>query len=326
MRSRNLLSRTFRPQLAALAAVLALGALPARALHHPPRAPQQIVSSVASKDGTRIAYEQLGQGPALILVSPALADRSAGAPLAKLLEPSFTVISYDRRGRRDSGDVQPYAVEREVEDLEALIGAAGGKAALFGSSSGAVLALEAANALGSKVSAAILFEPPFIVDDSRAPIPEDFAPRIEAHVAEGRRGDAVAHFMTVGVGVPQEMLAGMRQSPLWAAMERSAHTLPYDCALLAGLQAGAPLPADRWTAVSARVLLLEGENSPPYLKSAVRALGERLTGAEVGTLAGQDHSALFTAPESLVPHVVGFLTTAQPSGAGKQIEAGAKRP
>ena len=325
MRSRLLLARTYRLQIVALAAFLALGASPARALHGAPRAPQKIVSSVASKDGTHIAYEQLGQGPALILVSPALADRSAGASLAKLLEPSCTVIYYDRRGRRDSGDVQPYAVEREIEDLEALIGAAGGKAALFGSSSGAVLALEAANALGSKVTAAILFEPPFIVDNSRPPVPADFAPRIEAHLAAGRRGDAVAHFMTVGVGVPEEMLVGMRQSPMWAAMERSAHTLPYDCALLAGLQGGAPLPADRWTAVSARVLLLEGENSPPYLKSAVRALGERLTGAKVETLAGQDHSAVFTAPKSLVPHVVGFLSPAQPVGADKQVDAGAKR-
>jgi pimeloyl-ACP methyl ester carboxylesterase len=327
MQSRNLHSRTFRLQPAALAALLALGSLPARALHGPPRSPQKIVSAVESKDGTRIAYEQTGHGPALILVSPALADRSASAPLAKLLEPSFTVIHYDRRGRRDSGDMQPYAVEREIEDLEALIDVAGGKAALFGSSSGAVLALEAANALGSKVSAAILFEPPFIVDDSRDPIPEDFAPRIEAHLAEGRRGDAVAHFMTVGVGVPEGMLAGMRQSPMWAAMERSAHTLPYDCELLAGLQAGTPLPADRWTAVSARVLVLEGENSPPYLKSAASALAERQSGAKIETLAGQDHSAVFIAPQSLVPHVVKFLSgSAQPSGAGKQVEAGAKRP
>jgi pimeloyl-ACP methyl ester carboxylesterase len=271
----------------------------------------KLVATVKSRDGTTIAYEQSGKGPVLVLVAPALSDRSGAAPFAALLAPTFTVINFDRRGRGESGDTRPYAVEREIEDIEALIQKAGGSAFLFGSSSGAALAFEAANKLTSKVKALVLFEPPYIVDDSRPPIPDGFFTEIGSLVSRDRRGDAVALFMTKGIGVPEEMVAGMKQSPMWAAMEKLAHTLPYDGAILAGLQAGKPLPAKRWTSITARTLVIDGERSDPFLRNAVRALTEVLPGAKRQTLPGQDHSAMFTAPQALAPVVAGFLGSSE---------------
>ena len=136
------------------------------------------MKKVTSKDGTTIAFDQIGNGPVVILVDSALADRTICAKLAKLLAKEFTVINYDRRGRGDSRDTQPYAVERELEDIEALVDRAGGSAFIFGSSSGAVLALEAANKISSKIKKQILYEPPFIVDDSRPPMPADFVEQV----------------------------------------------------------------------------------------------------------------------------------------------------
>src|SRR5688572_10047699 len=150
-----------------------------------------LAETVASKDGTAIAFEKSGEGPAVVLVAGALSDRSMNAPLATRLAGRFTVINYDRRGKGASGDTQPYAVEREVEDLEALIEKSGGTACLYGISSGAVLALEASARLPAKVRKLVLYEPPFVVDASRSPVPQDFVKRVTAMVAEGRRGDAV---------------------------------------------------------------------------------------------------------------------------------------
>ena len=151
-----------------------------------------VVRKVISRDGTTIAFDRTGQGPAVILVSPALGARSdlLTAPLAVLLAPHFTVFSYDRRGRGDSGDTAPYAVEREVEDIEALITEAGGSAFAYGISSGAVLALEAASKFPTKIKKLALYEPPFIVDDSRPRVPEDYVTQVNELIAAGRRGDA----------------------------------------------------------------------------------------------------------------------------------------
>ena len=148
--------------------------------------------TVISKDGTPIAFDQPGQGPALILVTGATATRLAAASVAAALAPSFTVFAYDRRGRGDSGDTAPYAVEREVEDIEALINAAGGSAFVFGHSSGAVLALEAARLLPTKITKLAVYEPPFIIDDSRPPAPEDYAPHLIELVSSNRRSEAIA--------------------------------------------------------------------------------------------------------------------------------------
>src|SRR2546421_9569970 len=173
---------------------------------------------VISKDGTPIAFDQSGHGPPIILVAGATATRLAEASLAA----HFTVFAYDRRGRGESGDTAPYAVEREVEDLDALITEAGGSAFVFGHSSGAVLALEAARLLPSKITKLALYEPPFIIDDSRPPLPQDAAAHLTRLVSSGRRGEAVEYFMTQ-VGLPAEMIAQMRHSPMWPGQEAVAH-------------------------------------------------------------------------------------------------------
>jgi pimeloyl-ACP methyl ester carboxylesterase len=305
--------------VAPIAALLALAAAPAATLaqagpDRPPE-PAKAAATARSRDGTAIAYEKSGKGPVIVLVAGALSDRSGASRLAALLARDFTVINYDRRGRGESGDAKPYALEREIEDIEALIDKAGGSASLFGSSSGAALALEAANRLAAKVEALALFEPPYIVDDSRPPIPDALLPEIASLLAADRRGDAVALFMTKAIGVPEEMVAGMKQAPMWKGMAKLAHTLPYDFAIVAGLQTGKPLPAKRWTKVKARTLVLDGERSDPFLRNAAKALAELISGAERRSLPGQDHSAVFTAPEAVAAALVEFLAARKPDKA-----------
>jgi pimeloyl-ACP methyl ester carboxylesterase len=274
------------------------------------------MKTVTSKDGTRIAYDQTGNGPVIILVSGALGERShpAAADLAAALAPHFTVINYDRRGRGDSGDTPPYAVAREVEDLAALIEAAGGQAALFGKSSGAVLALEAASRLPNQVSKVALYEPPLILDDSRPPVPKDYVQRIDRLVAEGRRGDAVEVFMREAVRIPDEYLAQMRGSsngdkgatapPEWQAMERMAHTLAYDGAIMSGLMAGKPLPANKWAANTAPTLIITGGNSDEFFHEGASALAKDLPQARHSLLPGQDHNV---ATEAVAPMLAEFF-------------------
>jgi pimeloyl-ACP methyl ester carboxylesterase len=261
-------------------------------------------NSVTSKDGTRIAFDRSGDGPALILVGGALSDRSGWAPLAKLLAPRFTVFGFDRRGRGDSEDTSPYAVEREIEDLEALIDEAGGAAFVHGQSSGAVLSLEATAKLPAKVQKLSLYEPPFIIDDSRPLPPENFAGQINELIAANRRGDAVEFWMTEVVRAPAEAVAQMRSAPTWPALEAAAHTLPYDIAVLGDNMAGKSLPADRWTAATAPTLVMAGGASPQWIRNSAQALADALPDAQHRTLEGQTHNA---APEALAPEIERFF-------------------
>ncbi|MFI7359935.1 alpha/beta fold hydrolase [Streptomyces avidinii] len=181
---------------------------------------------VVSSDGTAIAGERLGDaGPALILVGGTLMTRVRHAPLASLPAGDFSVINYDRRGRGDSGDSPVYDVQREVDDLDALIERVGGPVLFFGMSSGAVLALEAV-ARGSAVSALALYEPPFIVDRARPPLPGDYVDRMKTIVARGEVTEALIYFLTVGLAMPDEDIARMRRTPVWAAWEAAAPTCP----------------------------------------------------------------------------------------------------
>src|SRR5215213_8485368 len=175
------------------------------------------MNRVTSSDGTTIAFERLGDGPPVILVCGASTDRSANAPLAALLAEHFTVFNYDRRGRGGSGDTAPYAALREVEDLDALINEAGGSAFVYGTSSGNALALEAA-ASGLAITKLALWEPPFILDESRRP-PSDQVEQYNEMIAMGRRGDAVEHSIMQVVGLPPEFIAGARNAPFWASQE-----------------------------------------------------------------------------------------------------------
>lgn len=265
-------------------------------------------SFVRSADGTAIAYSRLGSGPALIMVAAALSDRSDTAKLAGHLAEQFTVFNYDRRGRGASTDTLPYAVEREVEDLAALIDAAGGSAYLFGSSSGAVLALDAAARLGEKVKGLFMYEPPFIVDGSAPPMPADLAARIEALVAARRRSDAVKLFFRTAMGIPGVFVTLMSLlMPGWSKMTGMAHTLPYDLAVLRGTQDGKPLPAARWALVSAPILVMVGGKSSPFFHTAARALADLLPNTEYRSLPGRDHSAVVMAPQAVAGAVMEFI-------------------
>jgi pimeloyl-ACP methyl ester carboxylesterase len=199
------------------------------------------MTTLTSADGTAIAFDRTGDGPSVILVAGALGNRFSDAQLAELLAPEFAVFTYDRRGRGDSGDGAAYAVEREIEDLEALIEQAGGSACVYGTSSGGNLALEAATR-GASIGKLALWEPNFLVDDSRPPLPDDYVEHLDELVAAGRRGDAVEYFMTTAVGMPAEFVAPMRELPMWPGMEQAAHTLAYDGTVVAGFALDAALP------------------------------------------------------------------------------------
>ena len=263
-----------------------------------------MTETVRSTDGTTIALDTTGEGRPLVLVQGALNTRSDARPFVDALAPSFRVVAYDRRGRGESTDTPPHAVEREVDDLAAVIGAVGGRASLLGFSSGAALALEAARA-GAGVDRVVAYEPPFVVDDTRTPIPGDYVEHLEQLVADGARGDAVAYFMEVGVGLPGDMVAGMRSTPIWEGLEAIAHTIAYDGRIVWPHMTGRPFAPGEWDDVTVPVLVADGGDSPPWMRNSNRALAEALPNAEYRTLADQTHQV---APEVLVPAVVGFLT------------------
>ncbi|GLY34584.1 alpha/beta hydrolase [Amycolatopsis sp. NBRC 101858] len=243
---------------------------------------------ISAADGTEIAYTRAGSGPALVLVDGAMCYRgsSPNDALAKELATRFTVYTYDRRGRGESADTGPYAVEREVEDLAALVKEAGGEVFLFGISSGAALALEAARSL--PVTKLALYEPPFVVDGSRPRVPADYPARLDAALAAGKRGTAVKMFMTEGVGLSGAMVAMMRIMPFWAKLKRVAHTIPYDTALVVEHQSGTPLPA-AWPEVKVPTLVVDGGRSPAWMRKGVSSLAKVLPSAEYRTLTGQTH-------------------------------------
>ncbi|MBO0778338.1 MAG: alpha/beta hydrolase [Ktedonobacteraceae bacterium] len=260
--------------------------------------------TVLSKDGTPIAFDQSGQGPALILVAGATATRVAEASLAAVLSPHFTVFAYDRRGRGESGDTAPYAVEREVEDIEALINVAGGSAFVFGHSSGAVLALEAARLLPAGITKLAVYEPPFIIDDSRPPVPADYIPHLIELVSSDRRGEAVAYFMQEAVGVPAEMIDQMRQSPMWPAIEAVAHTIPYDGTIMGDTMRGNPASLRKWASVAVPTLVLDGGASHVHMHHGAQELARILPDAQHQRLPGQDHGP---ADDVLAPALQAFF-------------------
>ncbi|HKX73169.1 MAG TPA: alpha/beta hydrolase [Candidatus Saccharimonadales bacterium] len=264
--------------------------------------------TTTSKDGTVIAYEQTGSGPAVILVNAALADRTGSTKLAALLAEKFTCINYDRRGRGQSTDVQPYSPAREVEDIAALIDTVGGSASLFGQSSGAILALDAAAALGSKVHGLIMFEPPFVVDASRQPIPNELGAQAGELVKAGKPADAIKLFFGKVMGIPGFGVTIMKLvMPTWKNMLASAGTLPYDFAIAKGTQDGTPLPAKRWSGLTAPVLVMVGAKSEQYFHSGAKALDDLLPSAEYRSLPGVSHGSATMSPKSFIQVVFAFL-------------------
>lgn len=256
---------------------------------------------VLSRDGTAIAFERLGAGPAVILVDGALCSRAFGPmpELARHLSRHFTVLVYDRRGRGESGDTRPYVPEREVEDLAALIQAAGGSASLVGLSSGGALALRAA-AAGLPVAKVVAYEPPW-VDEGGSDVRAGHQARLWELVAADRRGDAVRYFMRDMVGMPPVLVAMMRLMPwMWRKLTAVAHTLPYDAAVM-----GDWTPPLRLLAgISTPTLAMAGERTDPRLQRAARAVAEAVPSARHRTLPGQTHAVKAAV---LAPALVDFL-------------------
>jgi len=242
------------------------------------------LESVTSKDGTKITFDRQGHGPPVVLVSGGSVDRSSNAPLATILAADFTVFNYDRRGRGESGDTQPYAIQREVEDIEAVIDAAGGSAHLYGSSSGAALALEA-TAAGAPVTKLALWEPPYILDENARP-PKDQVQQYETMIAEGRRGDAAEYFMTQVVRLPAEFAAYAKTQPWWPAQEALAHTLKYDAIIMGDYS----LPARSAQAVKVPTVVIFGTASMPFMPITADALAKVLPKGKVRSLEGQEHN------------------------------------
>jgi pimeloyl-ACP methyl ester carboxylesterase len=258
------------------------------------------MKTVASHDGTSIAFERGGEGLPIIFVFGAFNDHSRAVPLAAALKQRFTTYVYDRRGRGSSGDNQPYAVQREIEDIDALIREAGGSALVFGHSSGATLALHAA-ASGSNITGMVLYEPPFVVDSSRPKPPADLAGQIAQLVSSDRRGDAVELFQLKGVGLPEEVVVKLRNAPVRPGLEAIAHTLVYD-ALIVG---DSSLPEELIGSVVTPTLVVAGDASPPFLQSAARAVGDALPNGKHRPLPGQTHDIV---PEVTAPIIEAFFT------------------
>lgn len=266
---------------------------------------QDLTSTVVSRDGTKIAVDRYGSGPAIVLAGGAFSDRRAVAAHAQALAPHFTVYAYDRRGRGGSGDTPPYAPAREIEDLAAVLAAAGGPACVFGHSSGAGLAVLAA-AEGVPISKLALYEPPYMVDKGDHLPPADLAARMTELSSSGRRGEAVEFWMKVTVRLPDEAIAQMRQSPAWPALEAVVHTAAYDASIMADQERGDPLPAAWATQVTVPTLIMDGENSPAWMHHAMESLAGLLPNTQRHTFPNADHSV---PPAALAPVLRTFCTS-----------------
>ncbi len=269
------------------------------------------MKTVTSKDGTIIAFDQLGQGPPLILVEGAFGQRAMPSPisqLAGLLAQHFTVLHYDRRGRGESTDTQPYAVAREVEDIEALVDEIGGTAFLFGVSSGAALALEAAIALDGKIRKLALYDAAYNSNPADRPAWAEYRKQLRDALAAGRRGDAVALFMSF-VGMPADQIDGMRQNPLWPMWEMAAPTLVYDANVLGEEDRSAPI--ERAARIAVPTLIINGTESPPFMHVTAIELANAISKAQRRTLKGQGHAV---AAEAIAPLLVDFFTFGREAG------------
>jgi pimeloyl-ACP methyl ester carboxylesterase len=262
------------------------------------------MDTVASSDGTTIAFDRLGDGRPVIVVGGATCDRAMTRPTAEELAQHLTVFNYDRRGRGDSGDTAPYAVEREIEDLGALIAEAGGRASVYAHSSGAGLAIHAAAAV-LPIARLVLHEPPYTPADTEEErrISRQYAENLDIILSEDRRGDAVELFMST-VGMPQEMVEGMRHTPRWAELEAIAPTLAYDSEIMGDGSTGGTVPTDLVGRVTTESLVLVGGASPEWMIDVGRQVADALPSGRLGVLEGQEH---VVPPEVLGPVLEEFF-------------------
>jgi pimeloyl-ACP methyl ester carboxylesterase len=258
------------------------------------------MEKVTSKDGTKIAYDLKGKGPALILVLGALNSRKSGAKLAKLLAARFTVISYDRRGRGDSTDTAPYSPQREVEDIAALIGAIGEPVCLYGHSSGGALALEAAIKLPNKIGKLAIYEVSYTLDKNARKAANEYYKTLKELLAAGRKADAVALFVR-SVGVSDRQIQAMKRMPMWKGLVKLAPTLAYDSEVLGK---GHALPAARLSRITIPTLVMHGGAGAPFMRDVAREISEAIPEAQLRTLADQTHGV---SPKVLAPVLEEFF-------------------
>jgi pimeloyl-ACP methyl ester carboxylesterase len=268
---------------------------------HPPQ-----TLTVTSADGTVITVDRCGQGHPVVCVDGAMSTRSLGPGkmLAPHLADAFTVYTYDRRGRGDSGDASRYEVQREIEDLAAVIAAAGNDVMVFGHSSGCVLALEAARA-GLPITQLVLYEPPFVIDQTRPAVGEPWERELDGLLAAGRRGQAVRRFMIEVARAPRFVPLLMSLTPMFKQIKAVAHTLAYDTALLSPYQTGDPRPINRFGDVRVPTEVLLGGKSPEWIINAARGLERVLPAGELTVLDGQTH---MVKPKVTAPVVRAFFT------------------
>lgn len=274
------------------------------------------MEKVISKDGTAIAVDRFGSGPALILVDGAMCSRAFGPmpPLAKELAAQFTIYHYDRRGRGDSGNGSAYDVQREIEDLAAVVQLAGGTAMVFGISSGAALAAEAARVVPG-IRRLALYEAPFVIDSTHAPLPPTFIADTKALVANNQRSAAVKKFMRY-VGTPALMVLIMPLLPFWKKLTAIAHTLANDLEIIAPHHNGQPFPPGKWTSVAVPTLVMAGGKSPAYMQNSMRAWAKALGNAQHLTLDGQTH---MVKQSVLAPALIDFFALAPASADAKEL-------
>ncbi|MDF5754496.1 alpha/beta hydrolase [Spongiactinospora sp. TRM90649] len=257
------------------------------------------MNKVISADGTPIAYDRTGEGPAVILIGGGPTNRSMEAPVAELVAGAgFTVYNYDRRGRGDSGDTEPYAVERELEDLEALIAEAGGSAMVYGTSGGGILAIRAA-AHGLAITKVALWEVPYILPGARPAVPADYRDQQFALRGQGRYGDMLELFFLKAVLMPEEFVTGMKAGPFWEGMGATAPALAYD-AELAGDFA---LPTEQLAALAVPALVIDGATIP-WITAAAEAIAGALPDPRRHTLTGQPHNV---DPAAIAPVLAEFF-------------------
>ena len=251
----------------------------------------EVVAGVAvSPDGSRIAWDRRGRGPAVVQVDGALYHRAmdAGTGTAGELADEFTAYRFDRRGRGDSTENGPYALEREIEDLAAVVDAAGGSAHVVGVSSGGALALRAA-AAGVPMESLVLYELPFNVDGSGRPIPADFADRVLEVLRRGERVTAVEMFMDL-VGMPSSVLDEIRGTAKWEQWVQLAGTIPHDVYCVQPFARGDPLPPGVFDTATVPTLVLVGGHCPASMETAARALADVLPQGRHEVLTGEQHT------------------------------------
>ena len=259
---------------------------------------RETFQEVASPDGTAIAFDRLGDGLPVIVVGGALCDRAVTRPTAEELAKHFAVINYDRRGRGDSRDTTPYAVQREIEDIGALVAEAGGMASVYGHPSGAGLVLHAA-AHGLPIAKIVLHDPPYAPDgdEEARRSSREYGENLKALLSEDRRGDAIELFMTM-VGMPQEMIEGMRHTPRWAKLEAIAPTLAYDSEVMGDIGRDGTIPVDQASRVTVAAFVLTGGVDYPWMTDVGRRLADVMPNGQHRVLEGQEHAV---PPEVLVP-------------------------